>query len=175
MIQFAKIATRFAALAIVTLPLFGGIASAEEFKVGDITVEHPWARATPGRAKNGAAFMKLENHGGTDDRLMAASGDVASRVELHTHLHENGVMKMRPSGPITVPAHGHAMLQPGSFHVMMIGLKAPLVEGEMFPLTLTFEKSGTVTVKVMVQSVGAGAGNNAMKHGMKHGHGVKKN
>lgn len=181
MIKFVKAAARFAALAIVTLPLFGGIASAHEFKAGDILVDHPWARATPGRAKNGAAFMKLENHGGAEDRLMAASGDVANRVELHTHLHENGVMKMRPSGPILVPAHGHAMLEPGSFHVMMIGLKAPLVEGETFPLTLTFEKSGSVTVNVKVESVGAGAGTKAMKHdmkdghGMKHGHGTKKN
>lgn len=171
MIKFAQTAARVLTVALVALPLFGGFACASEYKAGDIEVEHPWARATPGRAKNGAAFMKLENHGGTDDRLMAVSGDVANRVELHTHLHENGVMKMRPSGPIPIPAHGHAMLQPGSFHVMMIGLKAPLVEGEMFPLTLTFEKSGSVTVNVMVKSVGAGAGNK----GMKHGHGMKKN
>ena len=181
MITFAKNAARFAALAIVTLPLFGGIACAHEFKAGDILVDHPWARATPGRAKNGAAFMKLMNHGGADDRLMQVSGDVADRVELHTHLHENGVMKMRPSGPVPIPAHGHAMLKPGSFHVMMIGLKTPLVEGEKFPLTLTFEKSGMVTVEVKVESVGAGAGSKPMKHDMKdgqdmkHGHGTKKN
>lgn len=170
----AKTAARVLALAIITLPLFGGLACAHEFKTGDIMIDNPWARATPGRAKNGAAFMKLVNHGGTYDRLMSVSGDVADRVELHTHIHENGVMKMRPSGPIPVPSHGNAMLEPGSFHVMMIGLKAPLLEGEQFPLTLTFEKSGTVTVIVKVASVGAGAGK-AMKHDMKPGHGMKKN
>lgn len=181
MITFAKNAARVLALVIVTLPLFGGIACSHEFKAGDILVDHPWARATPGRAKNGAAFMKLVNHGGADDRLMSVSGEVADRVELHTHIHENGVMKMRPSGPVPVPAGGMAMLKPGSFHVMMIGLKAPLVEGEKFPLTLSFEKSGTVTVEVKVESVGAGAGSKPMKHDMKdgqdmkHGHGTKKN
>ena len=176
MIQFVKTAARVAALAIVTLPLFGGIACAHEFKAGEIMIDHPWARATPGRARNGAAFMTLMNHGGSDDRLVGASGEVADRVELHTHIHENGVMKMRPSGPIAIPAGGEAMLKPGSFHVMMIGLKAPLVEGETFPLTLSFEKSGTVTIEVKVESVGAGAGaGKPMNHDMKSGHGMKKN
>ncbi|MBO6560469.1 MAG: copper chaperone PCu(A)C [Nisaea sp.] len=166
---------RFAALVLLTLPLFGGLSPvcAHEFKAGDIMIDHPWARATPGRAKNGAAFMKLMNMGGTPDRLMDARGDVAERVELHTHIHENGVMKMRPSGPIEVPANGHVMLEPGSYHVMMIGLKAPLVEGESFPVTLVFEKAGEVTVEITVESVGAGAGGMKMNHGA--GHGMKKN
>lgn len=171
----AKTIARVAALAILTLPLFGGLAPvcAHEFKVGDIEIEHPWARATPGRAKNGAAFMKLENEGGTPDRLVDVRGDIAERVELHTHIHENGVMKMRPSGPIEVPAHGHVMLEPGSYHVMMIGLKAPLVMGETFPVTLVFEKAGEVTVEIKVEAVGAGAGGMKMDHGA--GHGMKKN
>lgn len=171
MTKLVKTAARVLSAALLTLPLFGGLAFASTFKAGDIVVDHPWARATPGRAKNGAAYMKLMNHGDADDRLMAVSSDVARRVELHTHLHDNGVMKMTESGPVLVPAHGEAILQPGSLHVMMIGLTAPLMEGEMFPLTLTFEKSGSVTVKVTVKSVGAGAGHNAMKHD----HHTKKN
>ncbi|UUX51790.1 copper chaperone PCu(A)C [Nisaea acidiphila] len=166
---------RVAALAILTLPLFGGLAPvcAHEFKVGEIMIDHPWARATPGRAKNGAGFMKLMNHGGAPDRLMEARSDVAERVELHTHIHENGVMKMRPSGPIEVPAHGHVMLEPGSYHVMFLGLTAPLAEGTKFPVTLVFEKAGEVTVELKVESVGAGAGGMKMNHGA--GHGMKKN
>ena len=171
MTKLIKTAARVLSAALLTLPLLGGPTCAKAFKAGDIEVDHPWARATPGRAKNGAAYMKLKNHGDTDDRLTAVSSDVASRVELHTHLHDNGVMKMAESGPILVPAHGEAILQPGSLHVMMIGLTAPLMEGEMFPLTLTFEKSGPVTVNVMVKSVGAGAGSNTMKHD----HHTKKN
>jgi len=170
---------RFVALALLTLPLFGGPAPvcAHEFKAGDIMIDHPWARATPGRAKNGAAFMKLVNTGGTPDRLMGVRGDIADRVELHTHIHEDGVMKMRPSGPIEVPANGHVMLEPGSYHVMMIGLKAPLVEGETFPVTLVFEKAGEVAVEIKVESVGAGAGHgkkmdHGSGHGMKKGHGA---
>lgn len=172
---FVENIARFAALVLLTLPLFGGLSPvcAHEFKAGDIMIDHPWARATPGHAKNGAAFMKLMNMGGTPDRLIEAKGDVADRVELHTHIHENGVMKMRPSGPIEVPANGHVMLEPGSFHVMMIGLKAPLVEGEKFPVTLVFEKAGEVTVEIKVEAVGAGAGGMKMNHGA--GHGMKKN
>lgn len=173
-----KALARTAALAILAVPLLGGLAPlcAQEFQTGDIVIDNPWARATPGRAKNGAAFMKLMNKGGSPDRLMEAKGDVSDRVELHTHIHENGVMKMRPSGPIEVPANGHVTLEPGSFHVMMLGLKAPLVEGERFPVTLIFEKAGEVTIEVAVKSVGAGAGGMKKNRGSGHGtgHGQKK-
>ena len=143
MTSLIKTAVRVLSVALLTLPLLGGPTCAKAFKVGDIAVDHPWARATPGRAKNGAAYMKLRNHGGTDDRLMTVSSDVASRVELHTHLHDNGVMKMTESGPILVPAHGEAILQPGSLHVMMIGLTAPLMEGAAPVATASRQSSST--------------------------------
>ena len=136
-----------------------------------VSVEAPFARATAGPAKNGAAFLTVKNAGAEADRLIAAKSPVADRVELHTHLHENGVMKMRQVDAIDVPASGEATLEPGGNHVMLMGLKAPLKEGETFPLTLVFEKAGEVTVDVMIGDVGAMQGHDHSGHG---GHGMKK-
>jgi len=144
-------------------------AQAEDFKLGDLTIEQPWARASAGPARNGAAFLVIHNSGAAD-RLVAASGDVAGRVELHTHLMEGDVMKMRQIEAVEVPAKGMATLQPGGYHVMMIGLVEPLNEGEKFPLTLTFEKAGEVTIDVTIEAVGSmGKMKNMNQGGMNHG------
>lgn len=160
-----------AALAfLVALP-----ASAGEYRQGDIAIENPWARATAGRAANGASFMKLVNSGATDDRLIKAETGVSKKTELHTHIMDGDVMKMRPVPAIDLPAGETVMLKPGGLHVMMLGLHDPLKKGESFPVTLTFEKAGSVTVDVAIQAVGAkDAGHGGMKHGHGHGHGDMK-
>ena len=121
-----------------------------------ITVEQPWARATPGGAKTGAVYMTLDNKSGTADRLTGASSDVAEKLQIHEMKVENGVMKMREiAGGLPIPANGSVVLKPGTYHVMLIGLKKPLTAGEKFPLTLTFEKAGNISVTVPVQAMGA--------------------
>lgn len=140
-------------------------AAAHDPSPQDIAVEQPWSRATAPNAPNGAAFMTIRNSGHDADRLVSAVSAIAERVELHTHRMENGVMKMRPVDVIDIPAEGEAVLKPGGLHVMMFGLKAALVEGETFPLELTFERGGTRTVEVTVM----GAGSRAP---MEHGHGA---
>jgi copper(I)-binding protein len=121
-----------------------------------ITVEQPWARATPTGAKTGAVYMTLDNKSGTTDRLTGASSDVADKLQIHEMKVENGVMQMRevPDG-LSIPAGGSVVLKPGSYHVMMIGLKKPLTAGDKFPVTLTFEKAGNISVTVPVQAMGA--------------------
>lgn len=138
---------------------------------GDITVEGVWARASAGMARAGAAFMIIKNTGDAD-KLVAAKADVSNRVELHTHLHQDGVMKMRQIESVAV-GKGITTLQPGGDHVMFMGLNAPLKEGESFPLTLVFEKAGDVNVDVHIKSVGAmGNMQKGMGHNMnKMGHG----
>ncbi len=133
---------------------------------GDITVKDVWARASAGMARAGAAFMTIHNSGEAD-KLVSAKANVSKRAELHTHLKEDGMMKMRQVKEVVVPANGMAMLKPGGHHVMFMGLNAPFKEGEMFPLTLVFEKAGEVNVKVMVKKAGA-MGMGDMKHDMKH-------
>ena len=154
--------------------LTGGLAAlpaaAHDFQLGDLSIDHPWARASAGPARNSAAFMTIHNKGDAD-RLVAAAGDVSKRVELHTHLMEGDVMKMRQVEAIDIPAGGMAELKPGSFHVMLIGLNEPLKEGDSFPLTLTFEKAGEVTLEVSVEKITSMGGQGEMGHGQGHGTG----
>lgn len=130
---------------------------------GDILVQQPWARASIGAAKAGAAYMTVVNQGTAPDRLVAVESDVAARTELHGHLMEQGVMKMRPVEAIEVAPGEPAVLKPGGLHVMFMGLKAPLVEGARFPLTLVFARAGRIEVEITVMAP------TAMGHG--HGHG----
>ena len=127
----------------------------------DLTIDSPWARANPPVVPNSAAYMTIQNSSQQPDRLLEVRGEVAGSVELHNHLNENGVMKMRPVEAIDIPADGTAVLAPGGFHVMLIGLKAPLTAGDQFPLTLRFEKAGEMSVQVTVRD----ATRTTMDHG----------
>jgi len=128
-----------------------------------ITVEQPWARATPAGAMSGAAYMTLANKTNTADRLIGGSSDVAAKVQIHEMKVVNGVMEMREvAGGLAIPAGGSVTLKPGAYHVMLMGLKKPLVAGQSFPLTLTFAKAGTISVTVPVQAMGATGGGGGM-------------
>jgi len=127
-------------------------AAAHEYKLGDLTIDHPWARASAGNAKTGAAYLAVVNDGTEADRLVAANSPVG-RAELHTHLSEDGIMKMRPVDAVDLPAGERVVLEPGGLHVMLMDLAKPLMEGESFPLTLTFEKAGPIDVEVKVEGV----------------------
>jgi copper(I)-binding protein len=108
--------------------------------------------------------MTLINTGQETDRLLSASGDVANTIELHTHLLENNVMKMRKIDAIEVAPGEPTMLRPGGLHIMLIGLKKPLAAGQTFPLTLKFEKAGETSVQVTVRDKDAGAMPNSHQH-----------
>ena len=118
----------------------------------DIKIEGAWARPSPKMAGAGAAYMTFKNTGGEADTLIAGQTPAAEVIELHeTLIDDNGVMKMRPKeGGIEVPAGGSAELHPGGMHIMLIKLAKPLEVGDVIPLTLTFEKSGEMTVDVPV-------------------------
>lgn len=98
-----------------------------------------------------AAYMVIQNSGGTADALIKAESDVADTVELHTMTMENNVMKMTPVEKIDIPASGQAELKPGGFHVMLIGLRQDLNEGDMVKIKLTFQGSGTMEVEAPVR------------------------
>jgi len=142
-------------LTIACLTALPFAAQAHETKVGDLVIEHAWSRATTGQ--NGAAFMAIENHGKEADKLIAISTTLSDAPMMHASYMEGDVMKMRMVDGIDVPANGSVELKPGSFHIMLMGLKAPLKEGQMFPMTLTFQKTGKVEVEVMVEAAGAAA------------------
>lgn len=150
--KFSAAFAAFASLALVAFP-----ATAHDAKLGPLTIDHPWARATPGQARNGAVFLTIKTSGTEGDRLIRAEGAVAEKIELHTHAHDHGVMKMRPVTDIPVAPGKLTKLEPSGFHIMLLNLKAPLKVGDKFPLTLVFEKAGSTAVEVMVEAAGAAA------------------
>jgi copper(I)-binding protein len=130
---------------------------AQESKAGDITIEKPWARATPKGAEVGAGYLTIHNNGATPDRFTGGTADFAN-VEVHEMSMAGGVMKMREvEGGLTIPPHGSVTLAPNGFHLMFVHLKAPLVKGEPLRATLSFEPAGSAEVHFDVRAVGAAA------------------
>ncbi len=138
-------------------------ARAHDYKLGEIRIDHPWARATAPGAKTGAAYAAFMNDGATD-KLVSASADVSKAVQLHTHLMDGNVMRMRQVESIELNSGTTTRLEPGGLHIMLIDLDAPLVEGETFPMTLTFERAGKITVDFTVESATA-TGHGDVGHG----------
>jgi copper(I)-binding protein len=142
----------------LALVLAGTPLAAHEFKSGAIHVIHPWTRETaPGQSVAGG-YMTITNEGSSDDRLLGASSPAAARVQLHSMTMEGSIMKMRPvSGGLPVSAGGTETLAPGGLHLMLTGLRQPLVSGGMVPVTLRFAKAGSVAISLMVNAVSAPA------------------
>ena len=116
----------------------------------NVVVQDPYVRLAPPSAPATGAFMVLRNTGSKDVKVVKADNPVSKVTELHTHINDNGVMKMRPVPGIEIKAGGEAVLKPGSLHVMLIDLKAPMKEGEVVPITLTFEDGSTKLVDAKV-------------------------
>lgn len=152
---FRRPGTLVAAAAVGALVAFG--AAAHGYKVGAIEIAHPWARATPPAAKVAGGFMKITNTGTTDDVLVSASApSIAGRVEIHEMAVTDGIMTMRPlKDGLPVKAGETVELKPGSFHIMFMELKTPLVEGEKVPGSVTFRDAGTVAVEYSVDKMAA--------------------
>lgn len=134
-----------------------------------LKVENAWARATIGNSKNSAAYLKLENEGKKEITIVSAKSDVSARTELHTHINDNGVMKMRRlETGLKVPADGETVLQPGGKHIMLMGLKKPLAQGDHFKIELMTASGKRLDVKVIVQKKAPAGG--AHHHSGHKGH-----
>ncbi|MBI3514367.1 MAG: copper chaperone PCu(A)C [Proteobacteria bacterium] len=143
------------ALALVGVLAATAPALAEDYRVGDVRIERPWARATAGNSRVGAAYFTLEAVGATPDRLVKVETPVAAVGELHAHMMHDNVMQMRPVGAVEVQPGAPTVLQPGGLHVMLFDLKDALKAGERFPLTLQFERAGRIEIMVPVERAGA--------------------
>ena len=133
-------------------------ASAQEFRLGGITVVAPWARATPGGAQVAGAYLEIRAEAGVEDRLIGAKSPAAGAIELHDHIHEGGVMKMRSVEAIAIKGAQTVTLKPGGLHVMLLDLKGPLKQGETVAITLTFEKAGELRIEAPILAIGAMGG-----------------
>jgi copper(I)-binding protein len=143
----------FIAALIITLGVCV-LAHPASSEAGSVTVEHAWARATPKGAPNAAVYLTLVNNGSETDRLIGASSPVADNIQFHEERDENGVSKMLALQAIDVAPGASVVLKPSGLH-LMLRIKQQLKEGEMFPLTLTFEKAGPIEATVRVGKVGA--------------------
>ncbi len=133
---------------MVILLLCAPIASA---RAGELDVVGGWVTEPVGNVQTAAAYFTVRNAGGTADRLRGVATPVAARAELHDHIVENGVTKMRRVPQVAIPANETVHLSPGGMHVMLTGLKRPLKAGERVPLTLAFQRAGKVTVELPVR------------------------
>ncbi len=123
--------------------------------LAQITIEQPWVRATAPGAKVAGGYLLIRNAGAGADRLLSVSSPAAARVELHVHLNDNGVMKMREVRGYDVPAKGAFELKPGGAHLMFMDLRRPFKEGERVPVKLKFEKAGEVGAEFQVGGMGS--------------------
>lgn len=137
------------AFAMTALPSF-----AQEAATDTLQVSGGFLRASPKMARAGAGFMTIRSLGEAD-RLLGFRSKACERPELHTHLNDGGIMRMRQVEAIDIPAGGEAVLKPGGLHLMFIKLKEQLVEGEMIETTLVFEKAGDVAITLPVKGPGA--------------------
>lgn len=124
-----------------------------------------YARPTVEGQHQGGAFLTLHNDSAQANKLLSASTNIAARSELHTHINDNGVMRMRKvQNGLTIPAHGDLELKPGSYHIMFFDLKQPLKEGDTFPLRLKFQHGSSKTITVQVHSMQDSATNSEEHH-----------
>jgi copper(I)-binding protein len=145
----------------VAVALAASAAQAHEYNLGSLKIGHPWARATPKGATVAGGYVKITNNGPAPDRLIGGSATFAGRFEIHEMSEQGGVMKMRhlPKG-IEIKPGETVELKPGSFHLMFMDLRQPLVKDQK-PRpkgTLVFEKAGTIEIEYAVEAVGGSPG-----------------
>ena len=158
--------TRTVFLLAVVCSLAAGDAIAEDYSIGTLQIGNPWTRATPKGSAVAGAYMTITNKGSAPDRLVGGTTAVAGRFEVHSMVMEQGVAKMRPvEGGLEIKPGETVDLKPGSFHVMLMGLKQPLEKGQKVKGTLEFEKAGKIDVEYAVEALGVSAPGPA-----KHGH-----
>lgn len=147
--------------------LHTGSASAHDYKQGPIAIGHPWARSTAEGVKTGAAYISLENTGAEADTFVSAESPVSEKTQIHETRREGDVMKMREiEGGVSLPAGTTVTFKPGGYHIMLLGLKQKLDEGQSIPLTLTFAKAGSIQVDVHVEKTAPNESSTMQDHGM---------
>jgi periplasmic copper chaperone A len=143
---------RLLLLPLLAMPFLAGGALAQP---GPIQVQQVWSRAAP-QGRVGVLYMTITDQG-APDRLVGVDTPVAEKAELHESVAEGGVMKMRPVAAAPVEPGKPLVLKPGGYHVMLMGLRRTLKEGDEFPATIHFAHAGAVNVTAHVAKAGAAA------------------
>ena len=155
-----------AASILAAVLLMTGLAVADHHEPHGLHIDGAFARASASPAvPTGAVYLTIRNHEDVASRLIGVETEASDRAELHTHMmHDGAMMMMEIEGGVEIPAGGEAIFEPGEDHIMLMGLAAPLTEGESLMLTLIFEDSDPIMVQVPILGVGA------MDAGMDHDH-----
>jgi copper(I)-binding protein len=148
---------------LASLLLFSVAASADMAQ--QVDVNNPYARAAIQQQRNSATFMSMQSHG-SEASLVGAQSPVAKIVELHTHINDKGVMRMRKIPKIDLPKDKMVTLQPGGLHIMLLGLNRDLKPGEEIEVTLQFADGSSKDLKVPVQKMMMHKMKNMKKHKM---------
>jgi len=145
-----------AILTIVALITMGGATPAHQFQKGDLVIAAPWTRATPEGATRGAGYLKITNMGKESDRLTGGTFDGADKVEIHEMKMNGDTMTMRElTDGLEIKPGETAEFRPGSYHLMFVGLKKPILMGANVKGSLTFERAGSIDVDYKVDAIGA--------------------
>jgi copper(I)-binding protein len=129
---------------------------AHSFTKGELTIGHPWTRATPAGASVAGGYLKITNKGKGSDRLIGGTFAGAEKVEIHEMTMKDGVMKMRElTDGLAIKAGETVELKPGGYHLMFVGLKKPIADGANVKGSLSFQKAGSVDVEFKVEPIGA--------------------
>ncbi|MCC5854455.1 MAG: copper chaperone PCu(A)C [Idiomarina sp.] len=119
----------------------------------DIDADDLWLRESVPGQPNGAGFGTLRNHGELDVFLIGATVTIAQDVEIHQHIMEGEQMRMEQIEALTIPAGSYVTMQPGGYHLMLMGLTEPLVEGEVHTVLLVFSDGTTLEVEAPVRAL----------------------
>ena len=156
--------TRFGLLLAASLPIAAFAADTL------LHINAPYVRLAPPGAVATGAFMRIVNDSDKDRQLLQAESPVARRVELHSHVNDNGLMKMREVASIKIKAKGETELKPGSYHVMLIDMTQSLSEGEFVPITLRFDDGSSQRIEAPVRKLQSAppAGKAKEQEGLSH-------
>jgi copper(I)-binding protein len=148
---------------LLAIAVSATLAYAHDYKLGNLEIRHPWAKATLAGQPVAGGFMKINNNGTESDRLLKISSSVADMIQVHEMKVEDGIMKMGEiPGGLEIAPGATVELKPGGLHVMFMGIKAPFKEGAAVKATLTFEKAGAIEVEFKVDA--AKSGDDTHKH-----------
>ena len=133
------------------LVLLGGLAEAQEYRAGRVTVVEPWSRPTPPNAAVAGGFLRIVNEGAETERLVRISSPIAATVEMHESAVTDGIGRMQPVKLLEIPPGATIDLGPGGLHLMFVSPNAQLRDGDRFPATLVFDKAGPIEVVFVVR------------------------
>ncbi|NPD14088.1 copper chaperone PCu(A)C [Xinfangfangia sp. D13-10-4-6] len=134
--------------AMISGPVF-----AHGFKGGDLEIGHPYIPTPPAVAKTAGGYLKITNTGTEADKLIAVESTIADKTEVHTtETDAEGVARMIHVPELVVPAGEAVTFERGGYHIMFMGLKSPLNEGDLVPGTLVFERAGRIDVEFSIDA-----------------------